>query len=390
MATTPALDEFETRITSIVQGAIDERLGPIIERLPPCSPSRSPASSLLAVSHPPPTSLPVCCPVPRPARGRRDPRFFLHTPPGVGVLSHDRRGAVAAQRHQAQGTGTRQHPARGHRVPCTTASQCARWPLPPIAARASGLNLTPSPPPSPRTQVSTEASQRQGISTGSAPSTPTRARSPGAAVRLRVHPPSCSQAPLRAPHQRPPAPTSVRVFHQSRPNWWQGYYATSSWRSQGPPPTAPGTHIGEGLPPVPAKLVARILRHEFVEMHELLPEFWHDQRDGGKTADKAKAKKRALDLTVWLQCFAVYVGVLGQRFLAEVPELMARSTSPTGVRGLSLGGIRYSVQAPGGGPGQDRVVPNQPFPVCDLFHGEGQKVRSVRPLPQRHPQGRRL
>ena len=53
-------------------------------------------------------------------------------------------------------------------------------------------------------------------------------------------------------------------------------------------------HIGEGLPPVPAKLVARIVRHEFVEMHELLLEFWHDQKDGGKTTDKAKAKKRAL------------------------------------------------------------------------------------------------
>ena len=58
-------------------------------------------------------------------------------------------------------------------------------------------------------------------------------------------------------------------------------------------------------------------------MHELLPEFWHDQKDGGKTTDKAKSKKRALDLTVWLQCFAVYVGVLGPRFPAEVPELMA-------------------------------------------------------------------
>ena len=58
-------------------------------------------------------------------------------------------------------------------------------------------------------------------------------------------------------------------------------------------------------------------------MHELLPEFWHDQKDGGKTSDKAKAKKRALDLSVWLQCFAVYVGVLGPKFPPEVPELMA-------------------------------------------------------------------
>ena len=55
-------------------------------------------------------------------------------------------------------------------------------------------------------------------------------------------------------------------------------------------------------------------------MHELLPEFW---QEGGKPTDKAKAKRRALDLTVWLQCFAVYVGVLAPKFPSEVPELMA-------------------------------------------------------------------
>ena len=82
-----------------------------------------------------------------------------------------------------------------------------------------------------------------------------------------------------------------------------------------------GTHIGDGLPPVPAKLVAKICRHEFVEMHELLPEFWQDQKGEGKTT--TKAKKRALELTVWLQCFALYVGVLAPRFPLEVPELMA-------------------------------------------------------------------
>ena len=83
----------------------------------------------------------------------------------------------------------------------------------------------------------------------------------------------------------------------------------------------PCIHIGDGLPPVPAKLVAKICRHEFVEMHELLPEFWQDQKGEGKTT--TKAKKRALELTVWLQCFALYVGVLAPRFPLEVPELMA-------------------------------------------------------------------
>ena len=93
--------------------------------------------------------------------------------------------------------------------------------------------------------------------------------------------------------------------------------------SQSVKPMIPGTHIGEGLPPVPAKLAAKILRHEFVEMHELLPELWSKAKDDNKPAARTIAKKRVLDITVWLQCFALYVGVLAPKFPLEVPELMA-------------------------------------------------------------------
>ena len=35
-----------------------------------------------------------------------------------------------------------------------------------------------------------------------------------------------------------------------------------------------GVYIGEGLPPVPAKLTRKIRAGEFIEMDELLPQVW--------------------------------------------------------------------------------------------------------------------
>ena len=48
-----------------------------------------------------------------------------------------------------------------------------------------------------------------------------------------------------------------------------------------PLPTA-GFYIGESLPPVPTKLASKILRWEYVEMAEMLPEFW----SGAKLEDE--------------------------------------------------------------------------------------------------------
>lgn len=51
--------------------------------------------------------------------------------------------------------------------------------------------------------------------------------------------------------------------------------------SQGKPPkqghgtsSQLGMFMGDGFPPVPAKLAGKIAKGEFVEMYKLLPEFW--------------------------------------------------------------------------------------------------------------------
>ena len=90
-----------------------------------------------------------------------------------------------------------------------------------------------------------------------------------------------------------------------------------------PPQVELGTTIGDGLPPVPAKLVAKIVRGDFIAMHELLPECLADSGDPSKSGSKSRAKKRSQELSTWLQCYALYVGVLGPKKPERIPELMA-------------------------------------------------------------------
>ena len=90
-----------------------------------------------------------------------------------------------------------------------------------------------------------------------------------------------------------------------------------------------GLYIGEGLPPVPPKLAEKIRRWEFVDMSELLPEFWGlpslSKSEGQSTAQHppARRSRKVIDLASWIQCFATYVGVLSGSSPEAVPELMA-------------------------------------------------------------------
>ena len=50
-----------------------------------------------------------------------------------------------------------------------------------------------------------------------------------------------------------------------------------------------------------------------------LPEIWAEPKDGEKPASLARAQKRVLDLNMWLQHFALFVGML----VPQSKELMA-------------------------------------------------------------------
>ena len=53
-----------------------------------------------------------------------------------------------------------------------------------------------------------------------------------------------------------------------------------------------GVFMGEGLPPVPGRLVERICRWEFIEMFELLPELQRGGKGAAKQTSRAKGRKR--------------------------------------------------------------------------------------------------
>ena len=83
-----------------------------------------------------------------------------------------------------------------------------------------------------------------------------------------------------------------------------------------------GVYIGEGLPPVPAKLARKIRAGEFIEMDELLPEVW-TMKEGGEPEPKRRCGRKVLDIFTWLQCFGIYVSIRGTQSPTSIPEFMA-------------------------------------------------------------------
>lgn len=85
------------------------------------------------------------------------------------------------------------------------------------------------------------------------------------------------------------------------------------------------------MPPVPAKLVAKILKGEFVDMTELL---WDnieaERRRCGRdtTSNQTRPSRREIpDILSWLQCFGVFVGVVASKHSDRVPQLLAYQTT---------------------------------------------------------------
>ena len=84
-----------------------------------------------------------------------------------------------------------------------------------------------------------------------------------------------------------------------------------------------GAYVGEGVPPVPPKLVTRIHRLDFVEMGELLPEFWVESNREVDPDRRPRRSRKVTDIFTWLQCFGSFTAVLATHNPGMIPELMA-------------------------------------------------------------------
>lgn len=97
----------------------------------------------------------------------------------------------------------------------------------------------------------------------------------------------------------------------------------------GPTRSGAGVFLGEGLPTIPLKLAERIRKWEFVEMFELLPELLVDlktEESRDSQPSRGRSRKRVQDINVWLQCFAVFVGVVAKSAPDAVPGMMGYMT----------------------------------------------------------------
>ena len=85
-----------------------------------------------------------------------------------------------------------------------------------------------------------------------------------------------------------------------------------------------GLYLGDGVMPIPQKLVNKIVALEYIEMKQLLPESWLFE-DNAHCCDKRDRPKKPeiTNIFSWLHCYSALVGVLASRYPHKVAQLMA-------------------------------------------------------------------
>ena len=108
--------------------------------------------------------------------------------------------------------------------------------------------------------------------------------------------------------------------------------ATSGGSCSSAPVTSLPFILSEGLAPVPAKLVSRILKDEFVDMADLLRDNLEARRRGdlpeatSSSTEPKRSRREVPDLLSWVQCFGTYVAIVTSHQPVRIKQLLAYQT----------------------------------------------------------------
>ena len=86
--------------------------------------------------------------------------------------------------------------------------------------------------------------------------------------------------------------------------------------------------LSDGLPPVPAKLVAKIQKGDYMDMAELLRDnMEYERRQTTSESKSGRASRREVpDLLSWITCFGIYASVICDKSSEKAKQLLAYQT----------------------------------------------------------------
>ena len=219
------------------------------------------------------------------------------------AAQHSQRSGIAQRFGIAQRSGiARRSGVRGlPSILRTVSSGCVGIGMMPLAAALAGLPISDGPGPNPRLEP------------------------PGPGTT--AVPQGLSQSPLGAgPAQSGNLPGTGKLPMEQLDSVSAQIANLLSMANPGLEQVVGGVYVGDGRPPVPPKLAAKISRWEFVDMGELLPEFWSGLKEDEPTSRRRATgwrSRKVTDILTWGQCFFTYVSVLAPANPEVIPELMA-------------------------------------------------------------------
>ena len=114
--------------------------------------------------------------------------------------------------------------------------------------------------------------------------------------------------------------------------------------------------FSDSFPPIPAKLVGKILKGDFVDMAQLLRDNIEAERRGGQgdgggsgNGNRKPPRREVPDILSWCQCFGIYVSVMATKQPEQVSQMLAyQATLVREAWRWGLEAVRHDIPPAGG------------------------------------------